>query len=239
MTLRAPLLVAVCLLAASPAWSAVDHDLALRARLFDVRELLHRRDAHRSMLTDKIGRFSEQLDRLQSQREAALEDLSDHRNLARALERDLDSLIPRLLPRLNVLDRSRKDGARAIAGIASMERHARIGETTRSRLLATQPVSIEQMRRASTAVRLLRRVSTMMTARHRDVDFQIPLLAASAGRLDLQQNQLQRRRDAAVRDLAELTIDIERLTAEEHRIARGLLARRLEAGGSARADAGD
>ena len=85
------------------------------------------------------------------------------------------------------------------------------------------------MRRASTAVRRLRRVPNVLTARHRDVDFQIPLLAASVDRLDLRQSQLQRRRDAAIRELAELTVDIERLTAEEHRLARNMIARSLEA----------
>ncbi|MEZ5936480.1 MAG: M23 family metallopeptidase [Alphaproteobacteria bacterium] len=239
MTLRATLLLAVFLSAAPAPLNAVEHDIAMRDRLIDVRELLTHRHAHRSMLNARIERFSARLDQLQSEREFALEALSDQKDLARARERELDKFIPRLLPRLNVLDQSRKDGARAIAGLASMERHVTIKDRTRSRLLATKTMSIEQMRRASTAVRLLRRAANMMTARQRDVDFQIPLLAASAGRLDLQQNQLQRQRDAAVRDLAELTIEIERLTAEEHRISRSMIARRLEAQGSETADAGD
>ena len=223
------LVVLAMLLSPSPSFGAVDYDVILRDRLFDVRELLDRRQAHRSMLTDKIERFSDHLDQLQVEREAALDVLSDQKDRARAHERELDRLMPRLLPRLDVLNRVRKGGARAMAGLAQMERSQEIEEKTRSRLMATQAKSIEQMRRASTAVRLLRRIPNAMTARHRDVDFQIPLLAASASRLEMKQSQLQRRRDAAVRELADLTVDIDRLTAEEHRLARNIIARRLEA----------
>ena len=92
------------------------------------------------------------------------------------------------------------------------------------------------MRRASKSVRRLRRVPNVLTASHRDVDFQIPLLAASLDRLDLRQSQLQRQRDAAIRELAELTVDIERLTAEEHRLARNMIARSLEASDGADAE---
>lgn len=223
------LLVLASLLCVSPASAAVDYKAILHDRLIDVRELLDRRQAHRSMLKEKIERFSRQLDQLQAEREVALEVLSNQEDQARAYELELDRLMPRLLPRLNHLDRLRKEGARAMAGLASMERNAKIKDRKRSRLLATQATSIEQMRSASTAVRLLRRVPNVMTARHRDTDFQIPLLEASVNRLDLQQSQLQRRRDAAVRDRAGLTVDIERLTAEEHRLARNILARKLEA----------
>ena len=212
----------------TPAFSAVDHDAILRDRLNDVRELLDRRQAYRSLLTGRIERFSLKLDRLQSEREAALQALAEQEDRARAYERELDRLMPRLLPRLELLDQFRKNGARTIAGLAAMERSTDLKDRTRSRLLAAQTASIEQMRRASTAVRLLRRVPNALTARHRDVDFQIPLLAASANRLDLKQSQLQRRRDAAIRDLADLAVDIERLTVEEHRLARNMIARSLE-----------
>jgi len=226
--MRLPFFLAISL-CVSPAHAAVDYDAILHDRLVDVRELLDRRHAHRSMLTDKIERFSYRLGQLQAEREVAFDVLSDHRDLARAHERELDRLMPRLLPRLNRLDRMRKEGARTIAGIATMERNTDLEDRTRSRFQAAQSVSIEQMRRASTAVRLLRRVPNAMTATHRDVDFQIPLLATQASRLDMQQSQLQRRRDAAVRSLADLNVDIERLTAEEHRLARNMIARRLEA----------
>ncbi len=220
----------------SSVFSAVDHDAILRDRLNDVRELLDRRQAHRSLLTGRVERFSHKLDRLQAEREVALEALAEQEDRARAYERELDRLMPRLLPRLSLLDQFRKNGARTIAGLASMERNAELGDRTRARLLASQTTSIEQMRRASTAVRLLRRVPNALTARHRDLDFQIPLLAASVSRLDLRQSQLQRRRDAAIRDLADLAVDIERLTAEEHRLARNMIARSLDA--ADRADVG-
>ena len=225
----ASLVLSVALLGTSPAFSAVDHDAILRDRLNDVRELLDRRQAHRSLLTGRIERFSLKLDRLQTEREAALQALAEQEDSARAYERELDRLMPRLLPRLGLLDQFRKNGARTIAGLAAMERSADLKDRTRSRLMAAQTASIEQMRRASTAVRLLRRVPNALTARHRDVDFQIPLLAASVSRLDLKQSQLQRRRDAAIRDLADLAVDIERLTVEEHRLARNMIARNLEA----------
>ncbi len=220
----------VTLMFATPATAAVDYDTILRDRLESVRELLDRRQAHRALLTARIERLSSRLDRLQADRETALHALSDQKDIARALEQELDRLMPRLTPRLNLLDRVRKEGARAIAGLASMERSADIrDDKTRSRLMATQAPSIEQMRRASTALRLLRRVPREMTTRHRDVDFQIPLMAAAAGRLDLKQSQLQRRRDSTIRDLADLTLEIDRLTAEEHRLARNMIARGLEA----------
>ncbi|MEM8949445.1 MAG: peptidoglycan DD-metalloendopeptidase family protein [Pseudomonadota bacterium] len=220
----------LCSLIGAPhALAAVDHDAILRDRLNDVRELLERRHAHRSLLTGRVERFSQQLDQLQLEREAAIQKLAEQEDRARAYERELDRMMPRLLPRLNRLDELRKIGARSIAGLASMERNGELGARARSRVLATQATSIEQMRRASTAVRLLRRVPNELTVRHRDIDFQIPLLAASASRLDLKQSQLQRRRDAAIRDLADLAVAIERLTAEEHRLARSMIARNLEA----------
>ncbi len=232
----ASLAIFASLLGASPVFAAVDHDAILRDRLNDVRELLDRRQAYRSLLTGRIERFSQNLDRLQTERETALQALSEQEDRARAYERELDRLMPRLLPRLGRLDQFRRNGARTIAGLATMERSADLKDRTRSRLLASQTASIEQMRRASTAVRLLRRVPNALTARHRDTDFQIPLLAASVSRLDLKQSQLQRRRDAAIRDLADLAVDIERLTAEEHRLARNMIARSLEA--ADRADIG-
>lgn len=225
-----PFVGLVILTVANPASAAVDYDTILRDRLESVRELLDRRQAHRSMLSDRIERLSSRLDRLQLDRETALHTLSDQQDIARGLERELDRVVPRLTPRLNLLDRVRRDGARAIAGLASIERGAKLNDRrTRSRLLATRTPSIEQMRRASTALRLLRRVPREMTARHLDVDFQIPLMAAAVSRLELQQSQLQRRRDAAIRDLADLTLEIDRLTAEEHRLARNMIARGLEA----------
>jgi murein DD-endopeptidase MepM/ murein hydrolase activator NlpD len=224
-----PLVGLLALTVAMPASAAVEYDAILRDRLESVRELLSRRQAHRSMLTTKIERLSSRLDRLHADRETALNALSDQEDVARALERELDRLMPRLTPRLNLLDRVRKDGARAIAGLASMERSSELRDgKTRSRLLATRAPSIEQMRRASTALRLLRRVPREMTARHRDVDFQIPLMASAVSRLELKQSQVQRRRDAAIRDLADLTLEIDRLTAEEHRLARNMIARSLE-----------
>ncbi len=227
-SLSVSLAMLIGLQGAAPARAAVDHDVIVRDRLNDVRELLHRRLAHREMLNGRIGRFSGELDALQAEREATLAVLADQEDLARALERELDRLMPRLLPRIGTLNRFRKDGARTIAGLASMERSTELAEKTRSRLLAAQTTSIEQMRRASAAVRLLRRVPNAMTARHRDVDFQIPLTAAAAGRLDLRLSQLQRLRDKAIRELADLNVDIDRLTAEEHRLARSMIARHLE-----------
>jgi murein DD-endopeptidase MepM/ murein hydrolase activator NlpD len=234
----ATIALGACLIAGSPhsATAAVDHDAILRDRLDDVRELLERRQAHRSMLTEKIERFSSDLNALQAERDAALSALADIEGRARAHERELDRLIPRLLPRLATLDRFRRNGARALAGLASMERSADLEEKTRARYLAARTKSINQMRRASTAVRLLRRAPNALATHHRDLDFQIPLLTAAAGRLELRQSQLQRRRDSAVRDLAELNVDIERLTAEERRLARNVLARNLEATDNADAD---
>ena len=232
----ASLAVLAFLLTSPQALSAVDHDAILRDRLNDVRELLDRRQAYRSMLSEKVERFSHRLDKLQAEREAALEALADQQDRARAYERDLDKLIPRLLPRLSLLDQFRKDGARTIAGLVNMERSIELEDRRRSRLAAAKTASIEQMRRASTAVRLLRRTPNTLTARHRDVDFQIPLLAAAVDRLDHRQSQLLRRRDSSIRDLADLAVDIDRLTAEEHRLARNMIARSLEA--NDRIDAG-
>ncbi|MGI9510421.1 MAG: murein hydrolase activator EnvC family protein [Geminicoccaceae bacterium] len=226
--LIAPLML-ITLLSTSPAFSAVDHDTILRDRLSSVRELLDRRHANRTMLNSKIERFASNLDRLQMERESALSALTDQQDRARMLEQELDKLMPRLLPRLDLLDQVRKDGARTISGLASIERNADLKDRTRARLMATKTASIEQMLRTSTAVRRLRRVPNALTARHRDVDFQIPLLAASVDRLELRQSQLQRQRDGAIRELADLTVDIERLTAEEHRLARNMIARSLEA----------
>ncbi|MEM7045391.1 MAG: hypothetical protein AAF543_21485, partial [Pseudomonadota bacterium] len=212
MPLLTSLVLLASILVSSQALSAVDHDAILRDRLNDVRELLDRRQAYRSMLTGKVDRFSRQLDELQAERETALEALADHQDRARGYERELDRLIPRLLPRLSRLDQFRKDGARTIAGLVNMERNIEIEDQRRSRLAAAKTTSIEQMRRASTAVRLLRRTPNALTAQHRDVDFQIPLLAAALSRLDHRQSQLLRRRDASIRDLANLTVDIDRLT---------------------------
>jgi hypothetical protein len=212
----------------APAQAAVSHDAILLDRLNDVRELLDRRLSHREMLNGRIERYSRQLDQLQIERDETLTVLSDHEDRARSLEQELDHLMPRLLPRINRLNRVRKNGALAIAKLAEIERDAKLERQDRGRLMASQAPSIEQMRRASTAVRLLRRVPNSMIARHRDVDFQVPLLAASASRLDLQHSQLQRQRDKTIRQLALLNVDIDRLTAEEHRLARSMIARRLE-----------
>jgi len=212
----------------SPALAAVDHDAILLDRLNDVRELLDRRSAHRKMLDGRIERHSYELDQLQTERDATLTALSDYKDRARTFERELDRLMPRLLPRINRLNQFRKNGAHAIADIASMKRNASREQQARSSVLLNRAASIEQMRRSSTAVRLLRRAPSTMTTRHRDVDFQIPLLTSAASRLDLQHSQLQRQRDKAIRQLALLNVDIDRLTAEEHRLARSVIALKLE-----------
>ncbi len=209
-------------------WAAVDRDVVLRGRLDEVRELLERRQAHRRMLGGQIEHLSDQLDRLQVERDAALAALVDQEDRARGYERELDRLIPRLLPRVKALESLRKQGARAIAGLARVGRDRGVKDETKARLLATNPVSIEQVRRVSASVRLLRRAPSDLAAQHRDIDFQIPLLAAAADRLSQRRDRLQNRRDAAIRELADLAVGIERLTAEEHRLARNLLARNLK-----------
>ena len=148
-------------------WAAVDRDAVLRGRLDEVRELLERRQAHRRMLGGQIEHLSDQLVRLQVKREAALAVLVDQEDRARGYERELDRLVPRLLPRIEALESLRKQGARAIAGLARVGRDGGVRDETKARLLATNPVSIEQVRRASASVRLLRRAPSGLAARHR------------------------------------------------------------------------
>lgn len=213
----------------SPSAAVVDHEKLLRDRLGEVRELLGRRQAHREMLSEQVGVWSLELDQLHLERKAALIALSEQVDLARGYEIELDRLMPRLLPRLARLEVLRKQGARTIAELASIGRDSYAEVRTKARFLATSKVSIDQMRRASTAVRLLRRVPNSIVGKHRDIDFQIPLLAGTVDRVSSKQEGLQRRRDNAFRTIASLSGDIERLTAEEHRLARNMLARTLTA----------
>ena len=212
-----------------PSAAAVDHEALLRDRLNEVRELLERRLAHREMLNEQIEALSLKLDQLHLERRAALDGLSEQVDQTRSYEIELDRLIPRLLPRLNRLETLRKQGARAITDLAKMERQGNVKAATKARFLSTKTIFIDQMRKASASVRLLRRAPNGLIGKHRDLDFQIPLLATAADRVAGRQDRLQRRRDGAIRSLADLNVDIERLTAEEHRLARNMLARTLTA----------
>ncbi len=227
---KASLSVAFLLLSVSAlpyAEAAVDHEALLRDRLTEVRELLERRQANRNMLDVQIESLSLELDELNLKRKAALSTLSEQVDQTRANELELDRMIPKILPRLNHLERLRKQGARTIADLAKIGRESHVEAKTKARLLATRPVSIDQMRRASASVRLLRRIPNNLIGSHRDLNFQIPLLATVLDRVSSRQDRLQRRRDNAIRELANLTVDIERLTTEEHRLARNMLARSL------------
>ena len=220
------------LLSAAVSWSAsaaVDHEALLRDRLTEVRELLQRRHAHRHMLNTQVETWSSELDQLQLKRKEALTTLSERIDQTRRYEAELDRLIPKILPRLNILKQLRKEGARTIADMAKIGRASNVNAQTKARFFATKTVSIDQMRRASTSVRLLRRLPNELIGEHRDLDFQIPLLEAAVDRVSNQQEHLQRRRDRAIRHVADLSVDIERLTAEEHRLARNMLARSLTA----------
>ncbi len=212
-----------------PVRAAVDHEALLRDRLTDVRELLERRQAHRHMLNAQIEAWSLELDQLQLERKKALTTLSEQIDQTQSYERELDRLIPKILPRLNRLKALRREGARAIADLARVGRNSNVKAEAKTRLLATKSVSIDQMRRASTSVRLLRRLPNELVGEHRDLDFQIPLLESAVDRVSSKQDRLQRRRDRAIRNVADLSIDIERLTAEENRLARNILARSLTA----------
>jgi len=212
-----------------PANAAVDREALLRDRLTDVRELLERRQAHRHMLSVQIEAWSLELDQLQLERKEALATLSEQIDQTQGYERELDRLIPKILPRLNRLEALRRKGARAIADLARVGRNSNVKAEAKTRLLATKTVSIDQMRRASTSVRLLRRLPNELVGEHRDLDFQIPLLETAVDRVSSKQDRLQRRRDRAIRNVADLSVDIERLTAEEHRLARNMLARSLTA----------
>ncbi len=227
--------VAACLTAlmaslwSLPTLAAVNHEALLRGRLTEVRELLERRQAHRDMLNVHIEALSLELDQLQLDRRDALAILSERIDQTRSYELELDRLVPRILPRVNRLEALRKQGARAIADLAKIGRDSNVRAETKARFLATKTISINQMRRASTSVRLLRRVPNDLVSKHRDLDFQIPLLAKALDRVSSRQDKLQRRRDSAFRNVADLSVDIERLTAEEHRLARNMLARTLTA----------
>ncbi len=212
---------------ASSGLAAVDHDTFLRDRLAEVRELLEGRKAHRQKLNEQIEAWSLELDRLYLERKAALTTLSGYMDQARGYEIELDRLMPQLLPRLAHLEELRKQGARAIAGFARIGRDNHVKARTKARFLATSKTSIDQMRRASTAVRLLRRLPNSLAGKHRDIDFQIPLLARTVDRLSSKQEDLRRRRDNALRTIAGLSSDIERLKAEEHHLARNKQARAL------------
>jgi septal ring factor EnvC (AmiA/AmiB activator) len=219
-----------------PAMAKVDHEALLRDRLSEVRELLDRRQAHRQMLEARIEALSLELDELQLERKAALADLSEQVDRTRGYDVELDRLMPRLLPRLKRLDSLRRQGARAIADLARLGRDARVEAKTKARFMATRSVTIDQMRRASTSVRLLRRVPNDLLGRHRDLDFQIPLLKSAVDRASSRRDKLQRRRDSAIRDMADLNGELERLTTEEHRLARNMLARTLTAGTASSGD---
>ena len=214
---------------ALPAAAAIDHDSLLRDRLTEVRELLKRRQAHRQMLDAQIEEWSSTLDQLQWEREEALLALAEQIDRTRGDERELDRLIPKILPRLKTLESLRREGARAIADLAKIGRDPNVKASAKARFSATRTVSIDQMRRASTSLRLLRRFPNDRINAYRDLDFQLPLLETAVERVSNQQDRLQRRRDRAIRKIADLSVDIERLTAEEHRLARNMLARSLTA----------
>jgi hypothetical protein len=214
----------------SPAFAAGDPVGIQRDRLAEVRELLDRRQAHREDLDRHIDALSLELDQMQLERQAALTGLAGQVDLVRSHERELDRLIPRLLPRLKRLEALRRQGARALADLAAMGREPGVPARTRARLAATTTVSIDQMRRASTSLRLLRRAPNDLVSRHRDLDFQIPLLQTAADRVALRQDEARRQRDGMFRDIADLNVDLERLAADEHRLARTLLAQDLTAG---------
>ncbi len=218
-----------CLAATGPALAKIDHQALLRDRLTEVRELLERRLAHRHMLTDQIETLSAELDQLHLQRKAAADALSEQIDQTRSYETELDRLVPRLLPRLDHLEELRKQGARTIADLAKIGRDKTVKAETKARFLSARTVFIDQMRKASTGVRLLRRTPNRLIGKQRDLDFQIPLLESAVDRLRTKQDWFQRRRDDAIRDMAALSVDIERLTAEEHRLARNLMARTLTA----------
>ena len=212
-----------------PVEAEVDHEGLFRSRLVDVRERLERRVAHREMLSGQIDSLSMKLDQINRERKEALSALAEQVDRTRSYQNELDRLVPRLLPRLNKLDGLRKQGAHTISGLANVGRDGNVGPKEKARLLAVKAASISQMRRASTSIRLLRRLPNDLISKHRDLNFELPLLAGALDRVSQQQGRLQRQRDSAIRSAADLSSEIERLTAEEHRLARSILARSLNA----------
>ena len=207
--------------AAQPSTSEVG---AEQVRLDEIRERLVRRRALQAALDARVASLAREIEALEDRGEQTWATLRDERDQVRAVERQLDRLVPRLLARDAALRERRERAARLLAGLASTSRQAQLDPTVRARMLAISPLMLGRLRSAETGLAVLERQPDRLTARHRELEERAPQLVAEAQRLQRQREQTQRRRQAVTAQVAQVGAEVQELRAQQQRLAAQVLS---------------
>jgi murein hydrolase activator len=192
-------------------------------RLAEVRERLERRRALQRNLEAKVDAWAAEIEAMRGQREKTSAVLQSERQQARALEQQLDRLVPRLLARLADIDERRAQAAAALADLARKSQDVRLDPRMRARMLALGPLMLERLHSLEAGVGAARARPDRMIARHAQIERSLPALMSAQQRLQHESTQKRRLRQMASDRLRGLEVEVRLLGEEQARLARRFL----------------
>ena len=205
-----------------------------RERLETTRERMAVRQALRDRLSESVGELSRAIGeaRRAAERTAAL--MSDHREALRRQEVALDRIVPRLLARLDTLERRRTRAAGALADIATLSRRQELDRALRARMRAIGPVLLAMVRESDAQSMALSRQHEDVIERQRQLAARLPVLQAEHERQRVGRRQLLDQRSDALQRLAQLDVELGHLSGAVE--VAGQRLHRLETAHAARAE---
>ena len=208
-------------LSAATAAAEVPSGDRLEVRLAEVRERLEGRRALLRSLQARVDALAAEIEALGGQSDKAAAVLRSEREQARALEQQLDRLVPRLLARMAEVNERRARAAGALAELARKSQSPRLDPRIRARLLALSPLMLERLRTLEHGGVSLRGRPDGIIARHARVERRLPALIGAQQRLRHERAQRSRLRQMASDRLRELEVEVRLLGEERAQLARG------------------
>jgi septal ring factor EnvC (AmiA/AmiB activator) len=198
------------------------------------RERMARRAALRHDLRRTVGALSREIVSLRRRGEQARAEVAEQDDALRAQELALDRVVPRLAARLRGMEQRRGQAARALADLASLSRRQELDPELRARLRAIGPVLLAVLRNRDAASAALAGQRDQVVERQQRLAARIATLHAEIERLHDERESMQGQRRSALRELAGLNAELERLARAGAALARPLLV--VEAAHAARVE---
>jgi murein DD-endopeptidase MepM/ murein hydrolase activator NlpD len=198
------------------------------------RELITRRRAQRAALQDSVRTLGREIASLNQRAQRARDAIAAQTDAVRSREMAHDRIVPRLLARERMLEQRRARAARALADLASLNRHRELAPVLRSRLGAAGPALLALVRGLDNARAALTQQHERVEQDRLQPGSRLPMLQAEAAQAQQQGDVLAERRRHAVQEIARLDTVLQQLSRASASLARRLMV--IEAAHDARAE---
>lgn len=192
-------------------------------RLQTIREQLSRRRALRASLEARAAALGAEVEALARQREQTATALQDQRADVAMIERRLDHLVPRALAHDAAMRARREEVGRLLGGLASSSRRVELDQTIRARLLAIGPVMLRRLRGAEARLASLEQQPEAALDRQDAIERRVALLMAEAQRLQREDEERVRQREATRTRLGGLSVEMAWLEDDQRVLSQRLL----------------